>query len=114
MQPHHLVYLVRLGAEAGQALFGNVDLQWLQRLNQHVEADVELELVDEQGPLDVLLDHHLLGLRARCQPQLTGLADEVDAVALGAAVRLHDEGEVGHTAALLRHTGLERGKKQER
>lgn len=99
-------YLVGLGAKSRQAFLGDVDLQRLQGLDQDVEADVELELVDEQWLVDVLLDHRLLGLRARHQFQLAGVPDEVDAVALRAAVRLHDEGGIESGVLLLHQAAL--------
>lgn len=99
-------HLVGLGAEAREALLGDVDLQRFQGLHQDVEADVKLELVDEQRPVDVLLDHALPGRGARRGLQLAGVADQVDAVALGAAVRLHDEGGTQRGVLLLHHADL--------
>lgn len=100
-------YLIGLGAESRQAFLGDVDLQRLQGLDQHVEADVELELVDEQRPVDVLLHHHLLGLRTRHQLQLAGVPNEVDAVALRAPVRLYDEGGIQSGILLLYQATLQ-------
>ncbi|TNN55907.1 hypothetical protein EYF80_033906 [Liparis tanakae] len=80
----------------------------LQGLQQHVEPDIELQLVDEQRLLDVLLDHGLLGLRTHHGLQVAGVPDEVDAVALRAAVRLDDEGGVQRGVVLLHQADLQR------
>lgn len=100
-------YLIGFGAKSCQAFLGDVDLQRLQGLDQDVEADVELELVDEQGLVDVLLDHRLLGLRSRHQFQLARVPNEVDAVTLRSAVRLHDEGWIQSSVLLFHQATLQ-------
>lgn len=111
---HSRDYLIGLSAKSRQAFLGDVDLQRLQRLYQHVKADIELELVDEQWLIDVLLDHRLLGLRTRHEFQLTGVPNEVDAVALRAPVWLHDEGGIQSGILLFHHADLQRRKEKVR
>lgn len=99
-------YLIGLRAKTGQAFFGDVDLQRFQRLDQHVEADIKLQLVDQQRLWDVLLDYGLLGLWTHHQFHVGGIADEVDAVPLGPPVWFDNESGVHRRVLLLYQTDL--------
>ena len=48
-----------LGGKSHQTVLEYVELQWLYAGHQNVEPNIELEIINEQGVADVLLDYHL-------------------------------------------------------
>ena len=87
---------VVLSAETTEALVAEVRLYGVEALDEHVEAQVKLLLVDENGGFDVSL-HEQVGVTFR--PHVLGdlleVVDQEDALAAFAAVGLGDEGELG-------------------
>lgn len=89
--------VVGLGREAREALLKHVAAQRLERGHTHVEAQIELEAIDQERVGDIARDHHVL-LR-----QLVRGLDDRDAPAAGRRDRLHDP-----QAALARHRRMAR------
>jgi hypothetical protein len=84
-----------LGGEADYALVVQEDLQRVARGYQHVQADVEFQIVNQKGFLQVLLHHNPLVLIAiALKHDLFHIISEEYSLALALAVRLHDEREV--------------------
>jgi hypothetical protein len=85
-------HLVLVGAEAREAFFVDEGDERVDVGDQEVDAQVVLEVVDEQRLADVALDD-LLVVGGRVAPdgeQVFGAVDELDAGALAAAVGLGD------------------------
>ena len=58
------VFLIRrhivLSGESSQSLTKDEDPQWVHACHKHIDAEVELESVDEVGAAEVSLDHAVL------------------------------------------------------
>ena len=48
-----------LSGESHQTVLEYVELQWLYAGHQYVDPNIELEIINEQGVANVLLDYHL-------------------------------------------------------
>ena len=48
-----------LGGESHQTVLEYVELQWVYAGHQNVDPNIELEIINEEGVPDVLLDDHL-------------------------------------------------------
>ena len=77
---------IPLRAETNESITEEVDPQGLDRGDEHVDPEVELEAVDEEGALDVHLRHHIL-----VGGHVIDGPGEEDASALAACVGFDDE-----------------------
>lgn len=100
-----LSLLVFLSGETGQALFVDVDADWIAAINEDVYPHVELQVIDEQWIIDVQLDDTCLTLK------FLNFSKQHDALALRRCFRLEDidgllflrnQGIVTHELANLR------------
>ena len=48
-----------LGGESNQTVLEYVELQWVYAGHQNVYPNIELEIINEEGVTNVLLDYHL-------------------------------------------------------
>ena len=48
-----------LSGKSHQTVLEYVELQWVYAGHQNVDPNIELEIINEQGVADVLLDYHL-------------------------------------------------------
>lgn len=89
----HILHVFLIGrhigfcGESAQSLSEDEDPEWVHACHQHVDAQVELESIDEVGTAEVSLDHAVL-LRV----DVLQLPRQEDALALREALRLDDVG----------------------
>mmetsp|Transcript_83072 Transcript_83072/g.240409 ORF Transcript_83072/g.240409 Transcript_83072/m.240409 type:complete len:255 (-) Transcript_83072:340-1104(-) len=90
-----------------QPLLMDEDAQWVAPDDQHIQAQIELEAVQQEGLVDVTLRDIR---RREVHRHLLDITDEEDALALAPVVRLHDEGLVLRRRELLLEVGEVGGK----
>ena len=78
---------VILRGEAGQTLLINKNSQWYYRCDKNIYAQVELQIIDKEGLVEIALSYVMFACLIPVK-----IASQKDALTLAARLRLYDKG----------------------